>query len=54
MRRGRSTGNKPKAQLARLNAIKGVGCIFGNHTNLMPEDMCAEFWEMAGTKRRVA
>lgn len=27
MRRGRSTGNKSKAQQARLDAIKDIGCI---------------------------
>ncbi|HFF3759763.1 TPA: hypothetical protein ACGCNR_004792 [Stenotrophomonas maltophilia] len=27
MKRGRSTGNKTRAQLARLDAIKDIGCI---------------------------
>lgn len=48
MKRGRSTGNKTKAQEVRLDAIKGVGCIFCRCIRLMLDDVRAEFWNMAG------
>lgn len=54
MKRGRSTGNKTKAQLASLGAIKDVGCIFCHCTRLMLDDVRAEFWNMAGQNRRIA
>lgn len=54
MRRGRSTGNKTKEQQARLDAIKGVGCIFCRCSRLILDDVRAEFWDMAGQNRRVA
>lgn len=54
MKRGRKTGNKTKAQLARLDAIKGVGCNFCHYTRLMLDNVRAEFSNMAGQNRRVA
>lgn len=54
MKRGRSTGNKTKAQQARLDAIKDIGCIFCHYTRVMLDDVRAEFWNMAGQNRRVA
>lgn len=54
MRRGRSTGKKTKARPAGLDAIKDIGRIACRHTNLMLDDVRAEFWNMAGQNRRVA
>lgn len=54
MKRWRSTGNKAKAQQAKLDAIKDSGCIFCHYARLMLDDPRAGFWEMAGQNRRVA
>lgn len=54
MKRGRSTGNKIKAQLARLDAIKHIGRIAFRRTYPVLDAVRAEFWNMAGQNRRVA
>ncbi|WP_313217981.1 hypothetical protein [Stenotrophomonas sp.] len=54
MKRGLSIGNKTKAEQARLDAIKGVGCILCHYPCLMLEEVRAEFGNMAGQNRRVA
>ena len=54
MKRGRSIGNRTKAQLTPPDVSKGVGCIFCHYTRLTHDDVRAEFWEMAGQNRRVA
>lgn len=54
MKRGRSTGNKTKAQQIRSPAIRGIGRIASCRTRVMLEGVCAEFWNMAGQNRRTA
>jgi hypothetical protein len=51
MKRGRSTGNKTKAQQARLCAFKDIGRSACRHTFLMFGDVCAELWEVASVNR---
>lgn len=54
MKRGRSTGNKTKAQQARLYAIKGIGRSACRRAYVMLDDVRAEFSNMDGQNRRVA
>lgn len=54
MKRGRSTGNKTKAQEARLDAIKDIGCILCRCTRLLLDDVRAEFRGMVGQNRRAS
>lgn len=54
MRRGRSTGNKTKAQQTRFDTIRDICRIACRRTYVMFDDVRAEFWAMAGQNRRVA